>query len=113
MATQLSLSALQDVSGLDERAEKRVSLRLRAVLRCDKTPTQQVIATDITRTGCRAIIQRRVTVGTFVTLAIPTFVEMFGWVAWSTDHALGISFSHALPPAVLDHVVGLGPVREG
>jgi hypothetical protein len=54
-----------------------------------------------------------VTVGTFVTLAIPTFVEMFGWVAWSTDHALGISFSHALPPAVLDHVVGLGPMREG
>lgn len=112
MAALLSLSEPQDVSGLDERAERRVSLRLRAVLKCDKTPTQQVIATDFTRTGCRAVIQRRVSVGTFVTLAIPTFVEVFGWVAWSTDHALGINFSHNLPPPVLAHVVGLGSVAE-
>ena len=109
---QILPSRPQDASSFDERAERRVSLRLCAVLKCDKTPLQQVIATDMTRTGCRAIIQRRVSVGTFVTLAIPTFVEVSGWVAWSTDHALGINFSHALPPAVLAHVVKLGPVKH-
>lgn len=112
MAAQLAFSEPRDVSSFDERAERRVSLRLRAVLKCDRTPIQEVIATDFTRTGCRAVIQRHVSVGTFVTLAIPTFVEVFGWVAWSTDHALGINFSHALPPAVLAHVVRLGPVPE-
>lgn len=87
-----------------------MNLRLRTVLKCDKTPTQQVIATDVTRSGCRAIIQRRVSVGTFVTLAIPGFVEVFGSVAWSNDHTLGIDFSHTLSRAVLEHIVRLGPV---
>ena len=110
--TNSTLPGASDILGLDERAAPRVGLRLRAVLKCDKTPTQQVIATDITRTGCRAAIQRRVSVGTFVTLAIPEFVEVFGWVAWSNDYALGINFSHTLPPAVLAHVVSLGPLPE-
>lgn len=81
MAPQLTLTASSDVPGDDERWAPRVSLRRRAVLKCDNTPTQHVIATDITRIGCRVIIQRRVSVGTFVTLVIPDFVEVFGWVA--------------------------------
>jgi hypothetical protein len=109
MAVQLTPADASHVPGLDERTEPRLSLRLRAVLKCDKTPAQQVIATDITRTGCRSMIQRRVSVGTFVTLEIPDFVEVFGWVAWGNDYAVGIDFSHALPPAVLAHIVGLGP----
>lgn len=66
----------------------------------------------MTRSGCRVLIQRRVSVGTFVTLVIPTFVEVFGWVAWSNDHALGIDFSHTLPSAVLAHVVELGRIAD-
>lgn len=112
MATQPLLSRPSGVLDINERTQPRVSLRLIAVLKCDKTPIQQVIATDITRSGCRVLIHQRVSVGTFVTLAIPTFVEMFGWVAWSNDHALGIDFSHTLPPAVLAHVVGLGRIAD-
>ena len=104
--------AASDVSGLDERRDSRVSVRLSAILKCDRTPTQRVIATDITRSGCRVIIQRRVSVGTFVTLAIPSYVDIFGWVIWSDDRALGIDFSHALPPAVLAHIVRLGSAPE-
>lgn len=109
MAPKLTPTVSSDVPEADERREPRVSLRRRAVLKCDRTPTQQVIATDITRIGCRVVIQRRVSVGTFVTLFIPDFVEVFGWVAWSDDHALGIDFSHILPPAILVHIVSLGP----
>lgn len=107
-----SFNAAFDVPGSDGRRDSRVTVRLSAVLKCDRTPTQQVIATDITRSGCRVIIQRRVSVGTFVTLAIPSYVDVFGWIAWSDDRVLGIDFSHALPPAVLAHIVRLGSASE-
>lgn len=84
-------------------------MHLSATLSCEKTPLQQVIATDITRLGCRVTLQQNISVGTFVTLAIPAFVELFGWVAWSGPHVAGIDFSHPLPPAVLEHVIRLGP----
>lgn len=92
----------------DERRATRMPTRLRAGLRCDKAPTQQVVVTDMTNFGCRIEAIRKITVGTFVTVAIPEFVDIFGWVAWSTDTALGVDFSHPLPDAVRTHVVALG-----
>jgi hypothetical protein len=93
---------------VDERRAVRVATRLPAGLRCDKAPTQQVIVTDMTNNGCRITIDRRVTVGTFVTVTVPDFIEISGWVAWSSQTALGVDFSHPLPDAVRAHVVALG-----
>lgn len=94
--------------GLDERVALRAPIRLMATLKSDKIPLWPVEVTDVTQLGCRIAVPERVSVGTFVTLAIPTFVDLVGWVAWSTNTALGIDFSHPLPSGVLEHVVKLG-----
>ena len=112
MATQPDISETSHASSVDGRRNQRVSVRLSAVLKCDRTPTQQIIVVDINRSGCVAIIKRQVNVGTFVTHAIPTYVDVFGWVVWSDDRFLGIDFSHALPPAVLAHILTLGPAPD-
>lgn len=91
---------------LDERKLPRSPVQLRATLRCDKTPEWSVEVTDMTELGCRVAVPERLSVGTFVTLSIPTFVDVVGWVVWTTDAALGIDFSHPLPRGVLEHVVG-------
>jgi hypothetical protein len=93
---------------LDERKVHRLPVRLPATLKCDKTPDWQVEVADFTQLGCRVAVPQRVSVGTFVTLTIPMFVDLVGWVAWTTDDALGIDFSHPLPSDVLAHVVQLG-----
>ena len=103
MATQAAA-----LNGLDERRATRVPLRLAAVMRSDKHPTQQVSVTDLTRYGCQVATHRRVTVGTFVTLDIPGYVDVFGWVAWTHESKLGIDFAHPLPPAVMAHIASLG-----
>ena len=95
-------------NGLDERKAARVPLRLTAVLRCDRHPTQQVSVIDLTRFGCQIVTHRRVTAGTFVTLDIPDYVDLFGWVAWTHDCKLEVDFAHPLPPAVMDHITRLG-----
>lgn len=96
---------------VDERRAARVPTHMLAELRCDRASAEQVIITDMTNFGCRVTVARLVTIGTFVTIAIPDFVEIPGWVAWSTDTALGVDFSHPLPDAVRVHVVALGFVK--
>ena len=103
MATQAAA-----LNGFDERKAARVPLRLAVVMKCDKHPTQQVTLTDLTRFGCQVATHRRVTVGTFVTLDIPGYVDVFGWVAWTHGSKLGIDFAHALPPGVMAHIASLG-----
>lgn len=93
---------------VDERRAVRVPTELVAGLRWGEALPENVIVTDMTNFGCRIATICGVSIGTFVTVAIPEFVEIPGWVAWSTDTAMGVDFSHPLPDAVRAHVVALG-----
>jgi hypothetical protein len=113
MATRPLPPRASSVADVGEGSRPRTSVRRCAVLKCDKTPSQQVIATEFTRAGCRVIIRRRVSVGTHVTLALPNLVEAHGSVAWSIDHTLGIDFRYALEPSVLAQIAGSGRMARG
>ena len=113
MTCSAEMNAVSGPLAIDERAEPRALLRLRAALKCQTTPSQDVFVVDLAQSGCRLLINRKVSVGTLVHLGIIGFADLPGWVAWSNTRSLGLNFCHRLPDAVMAHIVNLasGPKR--
>lgn len=60
---------------------------------------------DITHRGCRIRMTRVPSVGTHITIIVPAFTNVAGWIAWKARDEAGIDFAHPLPPAVLSEVI--------
>lgn len=60
---------------------------------------------DITSLGCRLHLERPPSMGTHVTIAIPAFADVAGWVAWKAHDEAGIDFAHPLPDDVLTEII--------
>lgn len=83
----------------------RIVVEWKAAVSADKFGVHAVKITNCTNRGCRIETDLLVTVGTFVQIAIPTFADVQGWVAWSTAEAMGIDFAHPLPGKVLEYII--------
>lgn len=91
----------------DERKADRLRLSLPAQMSSDRFDTINVRLTDLTGLGCRLSTAERVSMGVFVTVHIPGFTQISGWVAWSEDGELGLDFANPLPDPVTGFIVQL------
>lgn len=60
---------------------------------------------DITHLGCRIRMANAPSMGTHVTIAIPAFTSVAGWIVWQADGEVGVDFAHPLPDDVLTEVI--------
>lgn len=60
---------------------------------------------DITHLGCRIRIERAPSIGTHVSIVIPAFADVAGWIVWKADGEAGIDFAHPLPADVLAEII--------
>jgi hypothetical protein len=89
----------------EERTAHRVAVSWEATI-C--SPTLEDAACrilDITHLGCRLSSEHPPRTGTLVTVAIPEFAGITGWIAWRSNGEVGIDFAHPMPTAVLDEIV--------
>jgi hypothetical protein len=105
MVTRLEDDACPTWPGRDERKAVRIPVAWTATLSADHFSEQAVRISNCTARGCRIETPLAVPVGTFVSVTIPEFTAVPGWVAWSSPEAIGIDFSHPLPSRVLAYVV--------
>jgi len=89
----------------DERKADRVAVDWFATLASIKFPAEDAQLIDISNLGCRLRIGRIVSVGTFVTVGIPHFTGVPGWIAWAKGGEMGVDFSHAIPKAVIEEII--------
>lgn len=92
-------------AGKEQRTAVRMVVDWEASVAGDKFGSCAVKITDCTIRGCRIETGLRVTVGTFVQIAIPNFTDVHGWVAWSSSTAIGVGFTHPLPSKVLEYLI--------
>lgn len=88
----------------EERQSDRVAVAWSATLSTPHGDHACRIA-DITHLGCRIQADDLPSVGTYVTVVIPQFAGVAGWVAWRKNGEAGLDFGHPLPDAVLDEVL--------
>jgi len=105
MVTRLEDDACPTWPGRDERRAVRILVAWTATLSADHFSEQAVRISNCTARGCRIETPLALPVGTFVSVTIPEFTAVPGWVAWSSSEAIGIDFSHPLPSRVLAYVV--------
>lgn len=98
---------LPDWLDLESRKAERVRIGLAAELFGNRTERTSVRVLDLTSLGCRVAAAPSVSVGAFVTVAIPYFTDISAWVAWSKKDELGLDFANPLPSRVVEHVIGL------
>ena len=60
---------------------------------------------DFTHLGCRFRSEEAPSMGSHVSVIVPGFAEVAGWIAWRPDGQAGVDFAHPLPDAVLQEVV--------
>ncbi|MGI4733011.1 MAG: hypothetical protein ACRYFW_14875 [Janthinobacterium lividum] len=96
---------LPDASGMDERKARRRAASIAARLYGAVTAPCPVRVLDLTHLGCRVSASQLLSVGAFVTLELPHFTDVNGWVAWSLDGEIGLDFAHPLPPRVVDYIL--------
>ena len=89
----------------DERKAERIPVNWVATLASIKFPAEDASLIDISNLGCCLRTSRIVSVGTFVTVGIPHFTGVPGWIAWSKGGEMGVDFSHALPKAVVEEII--------
>ncbi len=98
-------TTLPAASGMDERKAKRIAASIAARLSGAVTVPCPVRVLDLTHLGCRVSTSQVLSVGAFVTLALPHFTDINGWVAWSLDGEIGLDFAHPLPLRVVDYIL--------
>lgn len=90
----------------EERTADRIAVAWDAVLVSATSgiemPCRMV---DITSLGCRIRLEGAPSMGTHVTIAIPAFADVAGWIAWKAEGDAGIDFAHPLPGEVLTEVI--------
>ncbi|MEG3168442.1 hypothetical protein U1737_09600 [Sphingomonas sp. LB3N6] len=92
-------------TGKDQRNSVRIVVDWGASVAVEKVGSCAVKVTDCTTRGCRIETDLGVAVGTFIRIAIPSFTDVQGWVAWSSPEAIGVDFSHPLPGKVLEYII--------
>jgi hypothetical protein len=55
---------------------------------------------DLAQSGCRLLVNRKVSVGSLVHLDTLGSADLSGWVSWSNTRSLELSFCHRLLSAV-------------
>ena len=73
--------------------------------------------TDLTYRRCCLSTKQGVSVGSFVTIHVPGYTEINGWIAWVKNGEVGLDFADPLPHAVTEYVLRLSlcdaPPSEG
>ena len=90
---------------IDERTADRHLLRIATKLFNHKAGALDVVITDLNNFGCRVTLSERIIIGSSVTMALTSSIEVIGWVAWSVDGAIGVQFAHAMPTALCEAIV--------
>ena len=98
-------TTLPAASDMDERKARRRAASLAARLYSTVTAPCSVRVLDLTHLGCRVSTSQVLSVGAFVTLEVPHFTAINGWVAWSLDGEIGLDFAHPLPLRVVDYIL--------
>jgi len=88
-----------------ERQAERLTVKWEATVACMKFDPEPCAVLDITHLGCRLQLSRDVTVGTYITVRVPDFANIEGWVAWSKAQQIGVDFSHPLPAAIVSEIM--------
>jgi len=89
----------------DDRKADRRRLELAVTIQSTNLPPEPARMTDLSPLGCGIATTARLHVGSYLTVLIPGFTTVEGWVAWRKPDCLGLDFSHQLPAKVVDHVV--------
>ncbi|MEI5688402.1 MULTISPECIES: PilZ domain-containing protein [Sphingomonas] len=88
----------------EERQADRLPVSWPSTISSLKFDEEPCTICDVTHLGCRVLLDRRVTVGTYVTIAMPQLTKLEGWIAWNRGHEVGVEFSHPLPASILDDI---------
>ena len=92
---------------IEGRRALRRPLQLEAVLRnCSQGRFTAVIC-DISEYGCALRRTRPISVGSYLTLTIPSFMSLGGVTVWTDADHIGVRFIERLHVSVVDHLVTL------
>lgn len=89
----------------EERKAERVAVTWEATVRSLKSGDAACRILDFTHLGCRFRSEEPPSMGSHVSVIVPGFAEVAGWIAWRADGQAGVDFAHPLPDAVLQEVV--------
>lgn len=89
----------------EERKADRVPVAWEATVRSLKSGDAPCRILDFTQLGCRIGSEDPPAMGSHVSVIVPGFAEVVGWIVWRGNEQAGVDFAHPLPDAVLQEVV--------
>ena len=95
------------------RAAPRRIVRIAAEASSSALGHLRMEVVDISRLGCRAEINCRLSVDEFVMVRLPGLSPLGARVAWGKPTAAGLEFASPLGTAVLDHLIARYPRLAG